>query len=80
MNARHGDRSRCARCGGAVEYIEWSQATGTGTYEVLDAWWAHLQHPVDGHEAVAGVADDAFRLALDVLAAEPPRRRRWWRR
>lgn len=50
---KHGDRSTCRECEGTIEYIECAQATGLGTVEVLDAWWAHVtHHPGDAHEAV----------------------------
>lgn len=85
--AKHGERGVCVTCNGRISYITYTQATGSGTYEILDAWWAHDSHPADDHDAqpsrgtyLQPVDDDRpFRNALDVLAAEPPRRRRWWR-
>ncbi len=49
----HGDRSACIKCGGPIEYI---QETGAAMpeVEVLNAWWAHADHPIDDHEAVPG--------------------------
>jgi hypothetical protein len=46
----HGTRGTCGICGGDIEYVE---ATAWNGYEVdvLDAWWAHRQHPADGHDA-----------------------------
>lgn len=51
MPAMHGDRSECGECGGVVEYIACEVNAG-GRTEVLDAWWAHDEHPDDGHDAV----------------------------
>lgn len=48
---KHGDRGECRTCGGDIEYVVYDQSTGLGTVEVLDAWWAHLYHPQDGHDA-----------------------------
>lgn len=48
---KHGDVSTCESCGGTIEFYEHSQSTGLGTYEVLDSWWSHDQHPADGHDA-----------------------------
>lgn len=48
----HGDLDVCARCGGDIEYVVYSQGTGDGRYEVLDDWWSHATHPSDGHDAV----------------------------
>ena len=46
--ARHRDHGeKCLRCGGRIEYIEYSAGNG----DVLDAWWAHEKHPEDGHDA-----------------------------
>lgn len=76
----HGDRSTCARCYGTIEYVQYTQATGSGTFEVLDAWWAHHNHPGDEHTATPVAEEQQFRAALTVLATCPPPRRRWWRR
>lgn len=38
---------KCLKCGRRIEYIEYSAGNG----DVLDAWWAHENHPEDGHDA-----------------------------
>lgn len=48
---RHNDHGICVTCGGGMSFIECQQSTGLGTYEVLDAWWAHDAHPDNGHDA-----------------------------
>jgi hypothetical protein len=47
---RHGDRGTCADCSGEIKYIEYTAWNGF-EYDILDAWWAHRQHPADGHDA-----------------------------
>lgn len=35
---------RCVTCGGLIEFLD---PTGDG----LASWWAHAEHPEDGHDA-----------------------------
>jgi hypothetical protein len=44
-------KGACARCGGEIHYIEYTQFNGHED-AVLDAWWAHAVHPSDNHDAV----------------------------
>lgn len=49
---QHGDRGTCSRCFGVIEYVEYAlQTSHHEDAEVLDAWWAHHNHPDDDHDA-----------------------------
>lgn len=47
-HGEHGDRSTCRVCGGAIERIHETAMTA-GEVHTLNEWWAHEQHPDDGH-------------------------------
>lgn len=50
---RHGDHGTCAVCGGQIAYYEETRHNGVED-ESLSAWWSHLDHPADGHDAQLG--------------------------
>lgn len=52
----HGDLRRCSQCGGVIEYVEYTAWNGL-EFDVLDAWWSHLTHPADGHDALPTLVD-----------------------
>jgi hypothetical protein len=46
----HGARGTCTHCGIGIQYFVHEDQYGN----VLDAWWAHDEHPADGHDAELG--------------------------
>lgn len=45
-----GDTAACKHCGGVIKRWEYSAYNGAD-YDVLDAWWSHVNHPADNHQA-----------------------------
>ncbi len=43
----------CTVCGGEIHYYEYTAWNGWES-DVLDAWWSHVDHPADAHEAAPG--------------------------
>lgn len=56
--SKHGDTSVCLKCKQPIEYIKEEASNG----DVLNAWWAHLTHPEDNHDAIPPLMLDDSRI------------------
>lgn len=57
MKPTHGEHAVCGRCQGDIEFFEESAGNG----DVLNSWWAHAQHPTDGHDAEPALPESPHR-------------------
>ena len=58
----HSGRAVCVGCGGPIEYIREQANNG----DVLNSWWAHVEHPADGHDALPVLKTGQAEGDLDI--------------